>query len=122
MPVALDRLLPGASRRLAEAAEESAEQAATLAEVRAALRPDRGAVRSALRRAGSVVGRPRDRAGERGVSLAVLGPDGAGKSTLVDGLVAALPLATKVHYLGVFGPPSAKRCCGGSPGSRSPAG
>ena len=40
--------------------------------------------------------------GQPGVSLAVLGPDGAGKTTLVDGLRDEIPLAVSVRYLGVF--------------------
>lgn len=41
-------------------------------------------------------------AGRSGVSLAVLGPDGAGKTTLVEGLRDAIPLAVSIRYLGVF--------------------
>ncbi|MFC6238980.1 hypothetical protein [Longivirga aurantiaca] len=40
--------------------------------------------------------------GSPGVALAVLGPDGAGKTTLVEGLRDAIPLAVSVRYLGVF--------------------
>ena len=40
--------------------------------------------------------------GRPGVALAVLGPDGAGKTTLVEGLRDAIPLAVSVRYLGVF--------------------
>ncbi|MEA2282217.1 MAG: hypothetical protein QOK21_2824 [Solirubrobacteraceae bacterium] len=39
----------------------------------------------------------------RGLTVAVLGPDGAGKSTLVDGLERSLPLPTRVQYLGLTG-------------------
>ena len=39
---------------------------------------------------------------EPGVALAVLGPDGAGKTTLVEGLRDEIPLAVSVRYLGVF--------------------
>ncbi|CAB4960291.1 unannotated protein [freshwater metagenome] len=40
--------------------------------------------------------------GRNGVAVAVLGPDGAGKSTLIAGLCESLPFAVSVHYLGVF--------------------
>lgn len=40
--------------------------------------------------------------GKPGVALAVLGPDGAGKTTLVEGLRDEIPLAVSVRYLGVF--------------------
>jgi thymidylate kinase len=40
--------------------------------------------------------------GQPGVAVAVLGPDGAGKTTLVDGLAEHVPLAVSVRYLGVF--------------------
>jgi len=40
--------------------------------------------------------------GKRGITVAVLGPDGAGKSTLIDGLVSDIPLGVTTHYLGVF--------------------
>lgn len=40
--------------------------------------------------------------GRRGVSVAVLGPDGAGKSTLVEGLRDSVPMAVSIRYLGVF--------------------
>jgi thymidylate kinase len=39
----------------------------------------------------------------RGLSVAVLGPDGAGKSTLVRGISAAVPLPTRVVYMGLTG-------------------
>lgn len=99
VPSALDRVVgPGTAGELIEAVTR-AESAPALAMLAASLR------RSAGRR--STMRRVRDAAalraeGRRGVSLAVLGPDGAGKSTLVDGLVQALPFAVSVHYLGVF--------------------
>ena len=40
--------------------------------------------------------------GRPGVTVAVLGPDGAGKSTLIDSLVSDIPLGVTTHYLGVF--------------------
>lgn len=40
--------------------------------------------------------------GRRGVTLAVLGPDGAGKSTLIERLTSEIPLGVTTHYLGVF--------------------
>lgn len=39
----------------------------------------------------------------RGLSVAVIGPDGAGKSTLVGGLQRTLPLPTHVVYMGLTG-------------------
>ena len=36
----------------------------------------------------------------RGAVIAVLGPDGAGKSTVLEGVAASLPVATSVIYLG----------------------
>lgn len=41
------------------------------------------------------------RAGRRGVSVALLGPDGAGKSTLAAGLRESVPLATRTLYMGM---------------------
>ena len=38
-----------------------------------------------------------------GLTVAVLGPDGAGKSTLIAGLSRTLPLPTKVIYMGLTG-------------------
>ncbi len=42
-------------------------------------------------------------AGGRGLSVALLGPDGAGKSTLSAGLDGALPLPVRRIYLGLYG-------------------
>jgi thymidylate kinase len=39
----------------------------------------------------------------RGISVAVLGPDGAGKSSLVNGLAEDLPLPTRIQYMGLTG-------------------
>lgn len=39
----------------------------------------------------------------RGVSVAIMGPDGAGKTTLVNGLRDALPFPTRVLYMGLTG-------------------
>jgi thymidylate kinase len=39
----------------------------------------------------------------RGLSVAVVGPDGAGKTTLVEGLAASLPLPTRIQYMGLTG-------------------
>ena len=39
----------------------------------------------------------------RGIGVAVIGPDGAGKTTLVDGLRASLPLPTRTLYMGLTG-------------------
>lgn len=45
----------------------------------------------------------RRRARRRGLSVAVLGPDGAGKTTLVEGLAHSLPLPTRIQYMGLTG-------------------
>jgi len=39
----------------------------------------------------------------RGLSVAVLGPDGAGKTTLIEGLDRSLPLPTTIQYMGLTG-------------------
>lgn len=39
----------------------------------------------------------------RGLSVAVIGPDGAGKSTLVEALSQSLPLPVRVQYMGLTG-------------------
>jgi thymidylate kinase len=39
----------------------------------------------------------------RGLSVAIMGPDGAGKTTLVNGLRASLPFPTRVLYMGLTG-------------------
>ena len=41
------------------------------------------------------------RVGRKGVSVALLGPDGAGKSTLAAGLRESVPLATRCLYMGL---------------------
>jgi thymidylate kinase len=42
-------------------------------------------------------------ADRRGLSVAVVGPDGAGKSTLVEGLARSLPWPVLVRYMGLTG-------------------
>jgi thymidylate kinase len=44
-----------------------------------------------------------DLRGRRGLAVAVIGPDGAGKSTLVEGLARSLPVATTIEYMGLTG-------------------
>jgi thymidylate kinase len=39
----------------------------------------------------------------RGVSVAIMGPDGAGKTTLINDLCTALPFPTRVVYMGLTG-------------------
>ena len=39
----------------------------------------------------------------RGIAVAVIGPDGAGKTTLVNGLHGALPFPTRILYMGLTG-------------------
>ena len=41
--------------------------------------------------------------GAWGITVAVLGPDGAGKTTLTEGLAASLPLPTRIQYMGLTG-------------------
>lgn len=48
------------------------------------------------------LGRRRKRWRSPGLTVALLGPDGAGKSTLAAGLCERLPLDTRVYYLGAF--------------------
>jgi hypothetical protein len=45
----------------------------------------------------------------RGLSVALLGPDGAGKSTLANTLEAGYPFATRYIYMGVGPPPGTHR-------------
>lgn len=45
----------------------------------------------------------RDLRSRRGLTVAVLGPDGAGKTTLVEGLARSLPLTTRIRYMGLTG-------------------
>jgi thymidylate kinase len=56
--------------------------------------------RAHVRRAARALRRLR---GGRGISVAVIGPDGAGKSTLVEALARDLPLDTLVQYMGLTG-------------------
>jgi thymidylate kinase len=56
-------------------------------------------VRSRLERA-HLVGSTRPRT--TGMSIAILGPDGAGKTTLARGLAASVPLPTRNVYMGVW--------------------
>jgi thymidylate kinase len=58
---------------------------------------------SALRRIPRIPARLRRLRRERGLSVAIIGPDGAGKSTLVDGLARSLPLPTMTQYMGLTG-------------------
>jgi thymidylate kinase len=41
-----------------------------------------------------------------GLAVAILGPDGAGKTTLAEGLTRSLPLPTEVLYMGVWKEPA----------------
>ena len=54
-------------------------------------------------RAAGLAGRARRLWTRRGIAVAVIGPDGAGKTTLVDGLHGALPFPTRVLYMGLTG-------------------
>lgn len=55
------------------------------------------------RRARRVARRLRSLRTRRGISVAVVGPDGAGKSTLVEALARDLPLPVLVRYMGLTG-------------------
>lgn len=55
------------------------------------------------RRAGGAWRAAREVRSRRGFSVAVLGPDGSGKTTLIQGLSASLPLPTRVQSMGVTG-------------------
>ena len=75
---------------------------------RLARRWRRGALRVVVRRrvAGVLARRARKlhtAAARRGIDVAVLGPDGAGKSTLTERLAATMPIPTRRIYLGVYG-------------------
>lgn len=59
--------------------------------------------RSPRRPVSGVVLRLKRLRGRRGLSVAVLGPDGAGKTTLVDTLDRELPFETRRHYMGLTG-------------------
>jgi thymidylate kinase len=54
-------------------------------------------------RLAGAVRRLRGMGDKRGLSVAVLGPDGAGKSTLVEGLASSLPWPVFVRYMGLTG-------------------
>lgn len=56
-----------------------------------------------LPRAPRRLGRLRGWRDRRGISVAVLGPDGAGKSSLVEALARDLPLPSRVQYMGLTG-------------------
>lgn len=56
-----------------------------------------------LARAPARVAALRDLSRRRGLSVAVVGPDGAGKTTLVEGLARSLPLPTRIEYMGLTG-------------------
>jgi thymidylate kinase len=63
--------------------------------------------RLSTRRIRERVAGARDRVGglwtRRGISVAVIGPDGAGKTTLVNGLRSTFPFPTRVIYMGLTG-------------------
>jgi thymidylate kinase len=55
------------------------------------------------RRVASIARWVRSGRSRRGLSVAVLGPDGAGKTTLVQGLARSLPLPTRIQSMGLTG-------------------
>jgi thymidylate kinase len=69
--------------------------------------PPAGARQQLRRAARAVVGAARllqgRHPGARGISVAIVGPDGAGKTTLVTTLTQSLPLPTRIQYLGLTG-------------------
>jgi thymidylate kinase len=100
----LDDLAPGSPARLLQAAaagDERGLRAAVRVVRRGWLRRDPLGVpvrALATRAARHVPAAPRG----RGLSLAVLGPDGAGKTTLADGLRATVPMPSTYVYLGIW--------------------
>ena len=60
-------------------------------------------VRGPARRVAAAVRRVEALRRGPGVSVAVIGPDGAGKSTLVEGLRATMPFHVRVQYMGLTG-------------------
>ena len=52
---------------------------------------------------GSRLRKPHAALTRRGIDVAILGPDGAGKSTLAVALCEALPIPTRTIYLGLYG-------------------
>ena len=62
--------------------------------------PRRGGSPRGWRRRRRPAPRPRTR---RGIAVAVLGPDGAGKTTLAEGLAGSLPFPTRIQYMGLTG-------------------
>jgi thymidylate kinase len=71
--------------------------------VRDAIEPGPSAGALARVRAGGAARRVRELWARRGILVAVIGPDGAGKTTLVNGLDDALPFATRILYMGLTG-------------------
>jgi thymidylate kinase len=94
---AIDRMLgPTLRRRLLVLAAHGEWE--TLRSVAAAAAP----TRSVRRMPGSTaVRRLRSRVGRAGVSVALVGPDGAGKSTLAAGLAEGVPLRSQRLYMGL---------------------
>jgi thymidylate kinase len=90
---------------LVSAIASSAWEAAAvlIGELHERTRRRRGGVGAPLRRLGRAL---RSRSAHRrapGISVAVLGPDGAGKTSLVRGLRAAVPLPARIVYMGLTG-------------------
>lgn len=96
------------SERLALAAVEAARRgdAAAMLTLRPALQAALGrpAAATRLRRILLRAADPVLKAvGRNGVSVAIIGPDGAGKSTLVRSLPGRFPLKVRTHYVGLYG-------------------
>ncbi|MDQ3865299.1 MAG: hypothetical protein M3304_00505 [Actinomycetota bacterium] len=100
----VDSLEAGAATRLIAAVESSdwasAEQIAQ--RLRARWRRLGGRRFSARRLGGLATRAVAAQPASRGLSLAILGPDGAGKTTLAEALVGGLPLPVRYVYLGMW--------------------
>jgi thymidylate kinase len=108
-PAALANLLPAewSPARVLEAVRQRSwselERLAPLTKREAARRGRPPLVRRVLRRTRRVVREMRDARRQRGVSVALLGPDGAGKSTLAAGLIRSSVFPVRQVYMGLTG-------------------
>jgi thymidylate kinase len=76
--------------------------AAPLAAALARQRPRRERMATTGRAVAGATRRVARRPGRRGANLALLGPNGVGKSTVADGLRRAVPLETRVVHMGIW--------------------
>lgn len=63
----------------------------------------RGGISRVVRAPGRLLRSWARRRGPRAISVAVLGPDGAGKTSLIEGIRTTVPLPTRVIYMGLTG-------------------